>query len=396
MRFFRDLSLSTVTAGFVAMLVGFTSSIAIVFSAARALGANDAQVSSWVWAISMGTGGLTLALSLWYRLPVMVAWSTPGAAVLATAAASGGFTLPEAVGAFLICGAAITIAGFSGLFERVMTRIPLALAGALLAGVLSRFALDGVLATRSEPLLVMAMLAAYLAGRRWFARYTMVLVLAVGITIAAVTGSLESGAIQWSLARPVFLSPQFSLAAIVSLALPLFVVTMAGQNLPGVAVIRTFDYPVPISKVIGVTGLGSLLLAPFGGYALNLSAITAAICMGPAAHEDRDRRYTAAASNGVLYLAVGMGGAAVTSLLNAFPVELVRAVAALALLSTIAANLSAAVTLETNRDAAILTFLVTLSGVTLGGVGSAFWGAIAGVVALVAQRWRSGAAQSTG
>ena len=396
MRLFRDLSISTATAGFVAVLVGFTSSIAIVFSAARALGATDAQVSSWVWAISIGTGGLTLLLSLAYRLPIMVAWSTPGAAVIATAATASGYRLKEAVEAFLVCALAIAFVGFSGLFERVMTRIPLSLAGALLAGVLSRFALDGVSATKTAPTLVVAMLVAYLAGRRRFPRYTMVAVLAVGIAVAALSGKLAAGGVRWSIARPVFVGPHFSAAAIVSIAVPLFVVTMAGQNLPGTAVIRTFDYPVPVSRVIGITGVATLLLAPFGGFALNLSAITAAICMGPAAHEDRDRRYTAAVCNGALYLLVGLGGAAVTSLLNAFPSELVRAVAALALLSTIAANLSAAVADEPTRDAAILTFLVTLSGVSLVGVGSAFWGAVAGVVALVAQRWRIKTPQSTG
>lgn len=388
MRVLRDLSASTVAAGFVAVLVGFTSSIAIVFSAAKAFDATDAQTTSWVWAICVGCGGLSLVLSLWTRLPIMIAWSTPGAAVLATAAASGDFTMAEGIGAFIVCAVAITVVGFSGLFERLMERIPLALAGALLAGALSRFALDGFVSAQRKPLLVIAMLATYLVGRRLAPRYAIVAVLVVGVAIAGGAGDLRTDTITWSLARPVWTTPVFSVAAVVSLAVPLFVVTMAGQNLPGVAAIRTAEFDVPISRVIGITGATTLVLAPFGGYALNLAAITAAICLGPEAHQNRSRRYTGAATNGLLYLIVGLFATTVTGLLTAFPTELVRAIAAIALLGTIAANLTVATRDDRTREPAILCFLVTLSGVTLAQVGSAFWGALAGVVALAALDWR--------
>ena len=388
MSFFRDVSLPAVTAGFVAVLVGFTSSVAIVFQAATALGATPEQISSWMWALGLGMGLCSALPSLVLKKPVMVAWSTPGAAVLATAAAAGGFTLAQATGAFIVCALLMTAAGATGWFERVMDRIPMPIASALLAGVLARFGLDAFLAARTALPLVLLMLGAYLVGRRLWPRYAVPGVLAAGTAFAAANGQLHLGGVAFTLTTPVVVMPEFSLAAMVSLALPLFVVTMASQNLPGVAAIRAAGYRMPISKLITLTGVATLLLAPFGAYALNLSAITAAICMGPEAHEDPDKRYTAAVSCGAIYVVIGLFGAAVTGVLTAFPRELVVAVAGLALLSSIAGGLAVAVKDETHREAALITFLVTLSGVTLAGIGSAFWGVVAGALALAVQRWR--------
>jgi len=384
----RDVSLSAVTAGFVAVLVGFSSSVAIVFQAATALGATSAQIASWMWALGIGMGLATLLPSLIWRQPVMVAWSTPGAAVLATAAATGGFTLPQAVGAFLVCAALITLFGVTGWFEKLMDRIPIPIASALLAGVLARFGLDAFVAAKSALGLVLAMLLAYLVGRRWWPRYAVPGVLAVGTLWAGLTGRLHWDTVTGSWTRPVFVAPEFSVAAIVSLALPLFVVTMASQNLPGVAAIRAAGYRMPISKIITLTGVATLLLAPFGAFALNLSAITAAICMGREAHADPARRYMAAASCGLIYCVIGLFGAAVTGVLTAFPRELVVAVAGLALLGSIGGGLAVALKDDRHREAALITFLVTLSGLTLWGVGSAFWGVVAGVAALFVQQWR--------
>ena len=389
MSFFRDVSLPAVTAGFVAVLVGFTSSVAIVFQAATALGATPEQISSWMWALGLGMGLCSALPSLVLRKPVMVAWSTPGAAVLATAAAAGGFTLAQATGAFIVCALLMTAAGATGWFERVMDRIPMPIASALLAGVLARFGLDAFLAARTALPLVLLMLGAYLVGRRLWPRYAVPGVLAAGTAFAAANGQLHLGGVAFTLTTPVVVMPEFSLAAMVSLALPLFVVTMASQNLPGVAAIRAAGYRMPISKLITLTGVATLLLAPFGAYALNLSAITAAICMGPEAHEDPDKRYTAAVSCGAIYVVIGLFGAAVTGVLTAFPRELVVAVAGLALLSSIAGGLAVAVKDETHREAALITFLVTLSGLTLAGIGSAFWGVVAGALALAVQRWRA-------
>ena len=392
MRLFRDINLSAFTAGFVAVLVGFTSSVAIVFQAALAFGATPAQVASWMWALGLGMGLCSAVPSYLWRKPVMVAWSTPGAAVLATAAAGGGYTMPDAIGAFMVCAVLIVLSGATGWFARVMNRIPMAIASALLAGVLTRFGLQAFVAAQTALGLVLLMLASYLIGRRLTPRYAVVLTLVMAIIYVAVRGQLVPAAIEGGLAMPVFVMPQFSWNAAVSLAIPLFLVTMASQNLPGVAAIQAAGYGgpggIPISKVITLTGIVTLLLAPFGAFALNLSAITAAICMGPQAHEDRAKRYTAAVSCGAIYVLIGLFGAAVTGILTAFPKELVAAIAGLALLGTIGNSLSSSLQDERHREAALITFLVTLSGVTLAGIGSAFWGVVAGSLAMLVQHCR--------
>ncbi len=391
MRFFRDLSLSAFTAGFVAVLVGFTSSVAIVFQAALAFGATPAQISSWMWALGLGMGLCSLVPSLWLRKPVMVAWSTPGAAVLATAGLAGGFTMADAVGAFIVSALLVTLFGVTGWFERIMNRIPMAIASALLAGVLSRFGIQAFAAAQSALMLVLLMLLTYLFGKRLAPRYAVVWTLLSGVTWVAAQGQFSGSGVALEMAMPVFTMPHFGWAATVSLALPLFVVTMASQNLPGVAAIRAAGYGgpdgLPLSRIITLTGVATLVLAPFGAFALNLSAITAAICMGPEAHRDPARRYTAAVSCGALYVVIGLLGATITGVLTAFPKELVAAIAGLALLGTIASALSVALQDAQHREAAAITFLVTLSGVVVAGVGSAFWGVVAGAVALVVQQY---------
>lgn len=386
-QFFKDLSLSAFTAGFVAVLVGFTSSVAIVFQAAQAFHATPAQITSWMWALGLGMGLCSLVPSLWLRKPVMVAWSTPGAAVLATAGMGGSFSMGDAIGAFMVCAALITLVGATGWFERAMNRIPMEIATALLAGVLARFGLDAFAAAQTALPLVLVMLGSYLVARRLWPRYAVVLTLLAATAYAAASGQMAWSAVTLELARPQFTAPQFSWSALVSLALPLFVVTMASQNLPGVAVIRATGYQLPVSRIITMTGLVTLVLAPFGAFALNLSAITAAICMGSEAHPDPQRRYTAAVSCGALYVVIGIFGAVITGLLTAFPKELVVAIAGLALLGTIGSGLATALKDEAHREAALITFLVTLSGVTVAGVGSAFWGVAAGSVALFVQQY---------
>ena len=385
-RFPDDVSLSAVVAGFVAVLVGFTSSVVIVFAAAQALGATPAQTTSWIWALGLGMGITSIGLSLWYRQPVLTAWSTPGAALIA---GTSGVAMGEAIGAFVVCGVLIMLAGATRAFERVMDRIPQAIAAALLAGVLARFGLDAVGAVKTAPLLVCVMAGVFLVGRRAWPRYAVPGVLLAGIAVAAAQQRMDTSAIVWDMALPVWTTPVFSLGALVGVALPLFVVTMASQNLPGVAAQRAAGYATPVSPAITATGAASALLAPFGGYAFNLAAITAAICMGREAHEDPARRYVASVAAGVFYIALGLVGGAVVGLLAAFPRELVLAVAGLALLGTIAGGLAAALKDEAHRDAAGLTFLVTLSGLTLAGVGSAFWGVVAGSAALMVQHYRS-------
>jgi benzoate membrane transport protein len=386
MPFFKDLSLSTFTAGYVAVLVGFTSSVAIVFQAALAFNATPAQITSWMWALGLGMGLCSALPSLWLRKPVMIAWSTPGAAVLAVAAS--GFSMNEAVGAFMVSAVLITLCGVTGLFEKLMHRIPVAIASALLAGVLARFGLQGFSAAQNALPLVVLMLVTYLLGKRFVPRYAVPLTLLIAIMYVALRGQFTVANLQFSLAVPVFTAPEFSVSAAISLALPLFVVTMASQNLPGVAAIRAAGYDMPLSKIITMTGVATFILAPFGGFALNLSAITAAICMGKEAHPDPARRYTAAVTCGAIYIGIGLFGAIVTALLAAFPKELIAAIAGLALLGTISAGLTSALVDEKHREAAIITFLVTLSGVVIAGIGSAFWGVVAGALALFVQNLR--------
>jgi len=388
MSFLKDFSLSAAIAGFVTVLVGFTSSAVIIFQAAQALNASPAEIASWMWALGLGMGITSIALSLRYRVPIVTAWSTPGAAMLITTAA--GVPMAEAVGAFLVSALLITLCGFTGLFERMMNRIPLSLASGMLAGVLLRFGMDAFVAMQTQFVMAFAMFCMYLLGRRIMPRYAVVLALVLGLLIAGVQGLLQLDTVQLELAQPVFVAPQFSLGAIVGVALPLFIVTMASQNVPGVAVIRASGYTtVPISPLIGWTGAATLVLAPFGGFALNLAAITAAICMGREAHEDPDKRYVAAIAAGVFYVLVGLFGATVGAVFAAFPQELVLAIAGLALLSTIGNGLAIALNPETEREPALITFLVTASGVTLFGIGSAFWGLIAGTLAfLITQAYR--------
>ena len=382
----KDVSLSAVVAGFIAVLVGFSSSVAIVFQAAQGLGATPDQITSWIWALGVGTGLTSIVLSLWYRQPVLTAWSTPGAALLV---ATHGLSLPVATGAFIVSAVLITIAGASGLFERLMGRVPVAIAAALLAGVLTRFGLDAALSAHGDALLVGIMALVFLVGRRFWPRFAVPGVLAAGIAVAAAGGRISLAQVQWGWARPVFVMPEFTLAAAIGVGLPLFIVTMASQNLPGVAAQRAAGVTAPVSPVIASTGIATLLLAPFGSFGLNLAAITAAICMGPEAHPDPKRRYMASVAAGVFYLLIGLGGGAVVGLMAAFPHALVVAVAGLALLGTIVGALASALAVERHRDAAALTFLITLSGVTLGGIGAPFWGVVAGAVALGVQHFRA-------
>ena len=380
----KDLSLSAIAAGFVTVLVGFASSAVIVFQAAQSLGASPEEISSWMWALGLGMGLTCIGLSLRYRMQVVTAWSTPGAAMLIGSVA--GLPLSDAIGAFLMSALLIAASGFSGFFERMISRIPVSLASGMLAGVLLRFGIDAFAAMKTQLGMVLTMFAVYLLARRLLPRYAVILTLLVGIAFAAGLGLLRVDGLSLQLAKPVFTTPTFSLAAIVGIALPLFIVTMASQNVPGVAVIRASGYAIPISPVVGWTGLVNLLLAPFGAFALNLAAITAAICMGREAHEDAARRYVAAIAAGVFYVVVGLFGATVAALFAAFPKELILAIAGIALLGTIGNSLAAALRDEAEREPALVTFLVTASGLSLAGIGSAFWGLLAGVVTLLVLR----------
>ncbi|WP_338111868.1 benzoate/H(+) symporter BenE family transporter [Rhodocyclus tenuis] len=380
-------SLSHVLAGFVAVLVGYTSSAAIIFQAAAAAGATPQETASWFWALGVGMGLTCIGLSLRFRSPILTAWSTPGAALLVTSL--DGVPMAEAIGAFLFASVLLALAGFSGAFERIMRHVPKTLAAAMLAGVLLRFGIEVFTALSANAALIAPMLLCFIVARRLLPRYAVPLTLLLGLFIAAGQGAIYLDRIEVDWAVPVFTTPVFSLPALIGVGLPLFIVTMASQNVPGLAVLRVNGYATPASPLIGWTGMTGVLLAPFGGFSFNLAAITAAICMSPDADADPARRYRAAVWAGVFYLVSGLFGATVASLFAAFPHALVMAIAGLALLGTIGNSLAAALADEGERDAALVTFLVTASGIALFGVGSAFWGLLFGLLTAFVSRRRS-------
>ncbi|ANI14395.1 MULTISPECIES: benzoate/H(+) symporter BenE family transporter [Pseudomonas] len=386
LRPFADSSPAAVVAGFVAMLTGYTSSLVLMFQAGQAAGLSNAQISSWIWALSIGMALTTIGLTLRYRTPIVIAWSTPGAALLISSLP--GVPYSEAIGAFIVCAGLITLCGVTGSFDRLMRQVPGSLAAALLAGVLFRICIEICRAAEQQTLLVAAMFLSYLLAKRLSPRYAVFVALLVGVALAGALGLLNFSHFQLELAKPVWTTPSFSLAATISIGIPLFIVAMASQNMPGLAVLRADGYQVPASPLISSTGIASLLLAPFGSHGINLAAISAAICTGPEAHENPHKRYTAALWCGVFYGVAGIFGATLAALFAALPKALVLSIAALALLGSITNGLSNAMAEARQREAAMVTFLVTASGFTLFSVGSAFWGLVAGLVTQLVLNWR--------
>jgi benzoate membrane transport protein len=382
------IALGILTAGLVTVLVGFSSSYPIVVQAGASMGLTPSQLATMTAALSLGMGLTCLLPSIWLKIPVVIAWSTPGAALLVISLQ--GVPLPQTIGAFIVCGVLLTIAGASGLFERFMSRIPLSLASALLAGVLLRFGIEAFGSLRTAAQIVGPMLAAYLVARRSAPRLSVPITLAVGLIafwmipgVAPATDVAQLGDTGASLA-PLAWPPQFSLPVLLGVTVPLFLVTMASQNLPGVAVLRAAGYErAPVSRLLTIVGLATLCLAPFGVFALNLAAITAALCMGPDAHPDPARRWLAAAMAGVFYLTVAAFAGPLAAWFVSLPRELVVAIAGVALLPTIGRSMHAALLDESQRDPALVTLLTTASGLTLAGIGSAFWGVVFGVVTMI-------------
>jgi benzoate membrane transport protein len=370
------IPLPTVLAGFVAVLVGYASSAAIIWQAADAAGASATQIAGWLTMLGFGMGISTLALTLWYRAPILTAWSTPGAALLATSL--HGSTINEAVGVFIFASALIFLCGVTGLFARLMRLIPHTLSAAMLAGILLRFGLDTFTSLQGHFLLCGTMLAGWLLAKAFAPRYAVVAALIAGLAICVLTGEFRAASVPVAVALPEFTAPHFTLASLLGIGLPFFLVTMASQNAPGVATLKASGYGVPVSPLIIVTAAIALLLAPFGVFSICIAAITAAICQSSQAHPDPAKRWLAAAAAGVFYLLAGVFGGSISGLLTALPLAFIHTLAGLALLSTIAGSLHQALGNERERDAAIVTFLVTASGVALAGIGSAFWGLIAG------------------
>ncbi|MFI5528845.1 benzoate/H(+) symporter BenE family transporter [Kitasatospora sp. NPDC051853] len=373
----RDVSGPALLAGLVCVAVSFSGPLVVVLAAAQAGRLDQGQTASWIWAVSIGSGLSCLLLSWWTRTPVIAAWSTPGAALLVTSL--GDYPYREAVGAFLLSSVAVALFGVTGLFGRLMRAIPAGIVNAMLAGILFSFGAGIFTSVKSAPALVLGSFAAFLLARRFVPRYAVPVALLAGAVLAAATVGLPLHLGQGGPVRPELTVPQFSWAATVGLALPLTIVALASQNAPGLGVMRASGYDPDDRLLIGATGGLSVLLAPFGSPGVNLAAITAAICTSPESHPDPRRRYVAGMSTGVLYILIGSFAGVLVSLFTGLPPALIAVIAGVALMASFQGSLTGALAEPFGRDGAVVTFLVTASGMTLYGIGSAFWGLLFGV-----------------
>lgn len=374
----KDL-IHPVVAGLVAVIVGYGGTFILLIEGARAAGLSPEQTASWVWSISIGVGVTGLLLSWYFRAPIMTAWSTPAAAFLVTAIATTPYQ--EIIGAYVLSALGFVILGLSGYFERIIRLIPPALASALLAGILLPFGVGAFGAANADPLLVGLLIAAYVLLKRIWPRYAVVGILVVGLVFLLVESRLDLSGLRFDLAVPVFTMPQFSLSAALSIALPLFLITLTGQYTPGMLVLRNDGFKTSASPIVAATGFGSLLMAPFGAHPFNIAAITAAIATGPEAHEDPRKRWIAGVASGLFYIVIGIFGVTLAAVFMAFPGTFVTALAGLALLGTIGGSLSNAMADPATREAALITFLASAANVSFLGIGGAFWGLAIGLAA---------------
>ncbi|GGA57827.1 benzoate/H(+) symporter BenE family transporter [Pelagibacterium lentulum] len=375
-------------AGILAAIVGFASSFAIVLQGFAAVGATPEQAASGLFALTFAMGALGIALSLLTRMPIAIAWSTPGAALLiSTGAIEGGF--PVAVGAFMIAGILVVVAGLWRPFGRAVAAIPMPLAGAMLAGVLFNLCLAPVRAMGELPLLALPIVLSWALALRFARVWAVPIAVMVTAICVFIATPLPQGALGNIWPQPIWVIPAFSFDAMIGIAVPLFIVTMASQNIPGLAVLRTNGYNPDLRPIFVSTGALSGAIAFLGGQMINLAAITAALCAGPEAHPDTKKRYIAAVAGGLFYIALALCAGLAAAFVAAAPPILIEAVAGLALMSSLAGALMGAMADEDNRIPAIVTFVTAASGVTVLGIGAAFWGLIAGgVLMLIMQKRR--------
>ncbi|MGB8818039.1 MAG: benzoate/H(+) symporter BenE family transporter [Rhizobiaceae bacterium] len=381
------MRLSVIAAALVAAIVGFGGTIALVVSAAVAVGASPDQIASWVTAICLAMVAETAILSWRHKMPIITAWSTPGAALIA---ATTGFDIHQAVGAFILTAIALIITGLFSPLMRLVSMIPSSVSSGMLAGILAAFVIAAAKAAGTDPMLILPLAAAYFLLRLWNPALAVLGVLIGGMALAYTTG-LSTAAPDFAVTVPVWIMPEFTLGAALGLALPLYLVTMASQNLAGLAVLRAADYHPPAGGLIAVTGFFSLLSAPFGGHSTNLAAISAAICTGPDAHPDHEKRWLTGPAYALTYLVLALGGGWFVAVLSGLPKSLIALVAGLALIAPFANAFSIALAKDAERIAAGATFAVTASAITFFGIGSAFWGLIAGVAVLALDGMKSAA-----
>lgn len=363
----EDISIPAIFAGFITFLVGISVSAVLVIQAAQILGATSEQISSWFWALGLGIGISGLFLSWKFKYPVATSWSTAGLALII--ATGSGYTLYEAIGAFFVCGLLTAILGFSGVFKKALSYIPQSLTSAMLAGVLLKFGIALFASLQTNWGFILSILAIYILSKRIWPRYSIVLTVIGGIAVCPLFMEFHTPVVQWSLAQPVWMAPEFSWSAVLGLAFPLFVINMASQYLPGIAMIQSYGYKPHINQLIGWTGLSQTLLAPFGCYSVNIAAISAAISLDDQVHPDPAKRYIAGMSCGFFYILVGLFAATLTSLLMSFPQVFITALAGIALFGTIGHNIALAFHEIEEREAALMTFLFSASGVQFLGIG---------------------------
>ncbi|MFC6166721.1 benzoate/H(+) symporter BenE family transporter [Acinetobacter terrestris] len=385
-KFLQDFSVPAVFAGFITFLVGISVSSVLVIQSAQLLGASTAQITSWFWALGLGIGLSGLILSWKFKYPVATSWSTAGLAlILATA---NGYSLYEAIGAFLVCGLLTAILGFSGIFQKVLTHIPQSLTSAMLAGVLLKFGIALFASMQNDWEFILSLLAVYILSKRLSPRYSIVITVIAGVVLCPLFLQFHVSTIQFSLAQPVWMAPEFSWSAIFGLALPLFVINMASQYLPGLAMIKSYGYQPNVNQLIGWTGVAQTIFAPFGCFSANIAAISAAISLDDQAHPDSKKRYIAGMSCGFFYILMGLFAATLTSILMSFPSVFMTALAGIALLGTIGHNVAIAFQDVSEREAALMTFLFSASGIQFFGIGSAFWGLLFGFAVSIILKFR--------
>lgn len=384
----KDLSMPAVAAGFLAVLVSYAGPLIIFFTAAQSAHASTEMISSWVWAISVGAAVSGIALSWWFKVPVVTAWSAPGTALLVSLFPA--MSLNQAAGAYISAAAILFAIGVSGYFDKLIRLIPKGIASAMMAGILFQFGTGVFTSVKSAPELAFGMIAAYLVLKRLFPRYCLVLLLVIGVGLAVGLEGASLDGVALTLATPVFIRPEWTWHATLSLAVPLVMVSLTGQLLPGMAILRGAGYDTPARPLIAVTSAVSAAVAFFGGITIVLAAITAALCTDRNAHEDPARRYIAGIASGVFFLVGGCFAGTIVLLFTALPATFIAVLAGLALLGAIGSNLVAMAGQPDHLEASVITFLATASGMTLFGLGSAFWGVVIGTFAylLLHKPWR--------
>jgi benzoate membrane transport protein len=383
----KDFSLSAATAGFLAVLISYSGPLVIFFQAAQNAHVSADMMASWVWAISIGAGVSGIVLSWWLKVPVVTAWSAPGTALLVTLFPH--ISLEQAVGAYLVAAVAILGIGASGYFDKLMHAIPKGIASAMMAGILFQFGVGTFQSVKTMPAITFCMIGIYLLFRRLLPRYCLVILLIASLAMAVAFQGVRLTGVTFHLASPVFIRPEWTWEATLSLALPLVLVSVTGQFLPGMAILRNAGYSTPARPIIVVTSLASIGTAFFGGITVVIAAITAALCTGRDAHEDAGKRYVAGIANGVFYLVGGCFAGTIILFFAALPKELIAVLAGLALVGAISGSLAGAIQEADHREASVITFLATASGMSFWGLGSAFWGVVLGAISylLLNKRW---------